>query len=49
MLETKDLQVGRLGDRAQIPVKLAAGEYVIEVSVWLPEGYATYYFRVVVV
>ena len=49
MLETKDLQVGRLGDRAQIPVKLAAGEYVVDVSVRVPEGDAAYYFRVVVV
>jgi hypothetical protein len=48
-LESEDLRVSRVGDRAQIPVKLAAGEYVIEVSVWVPEGDATYYFRVVVV
>jgi hypothetical protein len=33
----------------QIPVKLAAGEYVVEVSVRMPEGDAAYYFRVVVV
>jgi hypothetical protein len=33
----------------QIPVKLAAGEYVVEVSVQVPEGDAAYYFRVVVV
>src|SRR5215208_1157797 len=48
-LESEDLRVSRVGDRAQIPVKLAAGEYVIEVSVWVPEGDATYYCRVVVV
>ena len=48
-LEAKDLQVSRLGERVQIPVKLAAGEYVVEVSVRVPEGDAVYYFRVVVV
>jgi hypothetical protein len=47
--EAKDLRVSRLGDRVQIPVKLAAGEYVVEVSVRVPEGDAAYYFRVVVV
>jgi hypothetical protein len=48
-LEAKDLRVSRLGERVQIPVKLAAGEYVVEVSVRVPEGNAAYYFRVVVV
>jgi hypothetical protein len=48
-LEAKDLRVSRLGERVQIPVKLAAGEYVVEVSVRVPEGDAAYYFRVVVV
>jgi len=48
-LEAKDLRVSRLGERVQIPVKLAAGEYVVEVSVQVPEGDAAYYFRVVVV
>jgi hypothetical protein len=48
-LEAKDLQVSHLGERAQIPVKLAVGEYVVEVSVRVPEGDAAYYFRVVVV
>jgi hypothetical protein len=48
-LEAKDLQVSRLGERVQIPVKLAVGEYVVEVSVRVPEGDAAYYFRVVVV
>jgi hypothetical protein len=48
-LEAKDLRVSRLGERVQIPVKLAAGEYVVEVSARVPEGDATYYFRVVVV
>ena len=33
----------------QIPVKLAAGEYIVEVSVRPPEGDAAYYFRIVVV
>ena len=47
--EAKDLRVSRLGERVQIPVKLAAGEYVVEVSVRMPEGDAAYYFRVVVV
>jgi len=47
--EAKDLRVSQLGDRVQIPVKLAAGEYVVEVSVRVPEGDAAYYFRVVVV
>jgi hypothetical protein len=48
-LESEDLRVNRLGDRSQIPVTLAAGEYIIEVSVRVPEGDATYYFCVVVV
>jgi hypothetical protein len=48
-LEAKDLRVSRLGERVQFPVKLAAGEYVVEVSVRVPEGDAAYYFRVVVV
>jgi hypothetical protein len=48
-LESEDLRVNRLGDRSQIPVTLAAGEYIIEVSVRVSEGDATYYFRVVVV
>jgi hypothetical protein len=48
-LEAKELRVSRLGERVQIPVKLAAGEYVVEVSVRVPEGDAAYYFRVVVV
>jgi hypothetical protein len=48
-LEAKDLRISRLGERVQIPVKLAAGEYVVEASVRVPEGDAAYYFRVVVV
>ncbi len=49
-LEAKEeLRVSCLGERVQIPVKLAAGEYVVEVSVRVPEGDAAYYFRIVVV
>ncbi len=48
-LEVQDLQASRLGERVQIPVKLAAGQYVVEASVRVPEGDAAYYFRVVVV
>ena len=48
-LEAKNLRVSRLGQRVQIPVNLAAGEYVVEVSVRVPKGDAAYYFRVVVV
>jgi hypothetical protein len=47
--ETEELRVSRLGDRAQIPVGLPEGEYVVEISVRVPEGDAAYYFRVVVV
>ncbi len=47
--EAEDLRVSRLGDRAQIPVGLPEGEYVVEISVRVPEGDAAYYFRVVVV
>ncbi len=47
-LEVKDLQASRLGERVQIPVKLAAGQYVVEASVRVPEGDAAYYFRVAV-
>jgi hypothetical protein len=47
--ETEDLRVSRLGDRVQFPVELPTGEYIVEVSVRVPEGDAAYYFRVVVV
>jgi hypothetical protein len=47
-LEANGLGVNRLGDRAQVPVKLSAGEYVVEISIVVPEGDAAYYFRVVV-
>jgi hypothetical protein len=48
-LEVKDLRDSRLGERVQIPVKLATDEYVVEVSIRAPEGDAAYYFRIVVV
>ena len=48
-MEAKDLRSSRLGERVQIPVKLATDEYVVEVSVRAPEGDAAYYFRIVVV
>jgi len=35
--------------RIQIPVKLAAGEYVVEASVRVSEGDTASYFRIVVV
>jgi hypothetical protein len=47
--ETEELRVSPLGDRAQIPVGLPEGEYVVEISVRVPEGDTAYYFRVVVV
>jgi len=47
--EAENLRVSRLGDRAQIPVGLPEGGYVVEVSVRVPEGDAAYYFRVVMV
>jgi hypothetical protein len=48
-LDAKEMRVSQLGERVQIPVKLAAGEYVVEVSVREPKGDVAYYFRVVVV
>lgn len=45
----ENLRVSRLGERAQIPLGLPEGEYVVEVSVQVPEGDAAYYFRVVMV
>jgi hypothetical protein len=48
-LEAKDLRSSRLGERVQIPVKLATDEYVVEAYVRAPEGDAAYYFRIVVV
>lgn len=48
-LKAENLRVSRLVDRAQMPVELPEGEYVVEVSVRVPEGDAAYYFRVIVV
>jgi len=45
----ENLRVSRLGERAQMPVGLLEGEYVVEVSVRVPEGDAAYYFRIVMV
>ncbi len=42
------LSVRREGGRTEIPAALPAGEYLIDVFVRIPEGDATYYFRVVV-
>ena len=49
VLTTEDLRVRREeGDRTAIPAKPSSGEYVIEVLVRVPEGDASYYFRVAV-
>ncbi len=50
VLVTQDLKVSREeGDRAAIPAELGSGEeYVVEVFIRVPEGDATYYFRVAV-
>ena len=45
--EAENLSVSRLGDRAQMPVGLQEGEYVVEVSGRAPEEDAAYYVRVV--
>ena len=42
------LPARREGGRTEIPAALPAGEYLIDVLVRIPEGDATYYFRVVV-
>lgn len=42
------LEVEGSGDRVTIPAELPAGDYVVDVSVAVPEGDASYYFRVVV-
>jgi hypothetical protein len=47
--QVEDLRVVRLGDRAQMQVDLPEGDYVVEVSVRVPEGRAAYYFRVAAV
>ena len=47
VLVTEDLRVRReVGDRTAIPAELSPGEYVVEVLVRVPEGDASYYFRV---
>jgi hypothetical protein len=47
VLASENLRVRReMGDRTAIPAELSSGEYVVEVSVGVPEGDASYYFRV---
>ena len=46
VLATEDLGVRREADRTAIRAELSSGEYVVEVSVRVPEGDASYYFRV---
>ena len=47
VLVTEDLRVRReVSGRAAIPAELSSGEYVVEVLVRVPEGDASYYFRV---
>ena len=48
VLATEDLRARREGDRRTIPAELTSGEYVVEVLVRVPEGDASYYFRVAV-
>jgi hypothetical protein len=45
---TKRLKSRRSGDRVGIPAELSAGEYVIDIFVYVPEGDVSYYFRVLV-
>ena len=47
-LAMQDLGVRREGDRTHIRAELSPGEYAIEVSVLVPKGDASYYFRVAV-
>jgi len=42
------LQTGGSGGRVTIPAVLPAGEYVVDVSVTVAEGDASYYFRATV-
>lgn len=42
----KSLPVPRAGARIRIPAEVPPGEYVVELSVEVPEGSAFYYFRV---
>ena len=46
MLVTEDLKVHQEDDRIAIPAELSPEEYVVEVLVGVPEGDASYYFRV---
>jgi hypothetical protein len=44
--KAQELRAERRGDRAEIPAELPAGEYVLQIFVRVPEGDASYYFRV---
>lgn len=44
----RSLKTGGSGGRVTIPAELPAGDYVVDVSVTVPEGSASYYFRVAV-
>ena len=46
--EAKTLRTLRRGERTEILAGLSAGEYVVDVFVTVPEGDASYYFRVAV-
>ena len=46
VLVTEDLKVHQEDDRITIPAELSPDEYVVEVLVGVPEGDASYYFRV---
>lgn len=48
VLATEDLRVRLESDRTAIPAELSPAEYVVEVLVRVPEGDASYYFRVAV-
>ncbi len=45
---TKHLQARRAGDLTRIPAKLPAGEYLVGIYIYVPEGDASYHFRVLV-
>ncbi len=47
-LAAEGLGVRREGDRTDIPAELSPGEYAVKVSVRVPKGDASYYFRVAV-
>ena len=46
--EAERLEVRRSGSGVRMPAELPAGSYVIDVFVYVPEGDASYYFRVLV-